>query len=234
MKTKNPAHTDRHTFLIALCAFALLGSVIGCTGAGSDIPEDPPRARVIYLNEIAQLPSLEVYANAAGPTPVMLGELTEELELATGTTQFVLTAPGSKEPIVDETLELADQLYLITFTGKVADGNLALWAVDQQAPELASGQTAIEVVNLYGGDPKFDVYFDDEPLALGIGTRAVSPFTITVPASGTIRVFNAGNDPASAVPLKALPTVLEDGRALMVLVKNAPDSSVALDTLVVH
>ncbi len=231
----NPAAAGHRNVLFALCAISLLGTAIGCTGSDSEIPAEVPRASVIYLNEIAELPSLEVFANAAGPTPVMLGTLTEELELATGTTQFVLTAPGSKEPIVDSTLELEDQLYLIAFTGKVSQGNLALWAVDQKAPELVSGQTAAEVVNLYNGELTFDVYFGDEPLAMGITSRSVSAFTVTTPASGTIQVFNAGDAPASALPVASMESSLEDGRAVMILMKNAATGNgIVLDTVVVR
>jgi hypothetical protein len=234
VKITTPAKPGYRNVLFALCAVSLFGTAIGCTGSGSEL-EDPPRARVIYLNEISSLPSLEVFANAAGPTPVELGVLTTELELAPGTTQFVLTAPGSKEPILESTLELEDQLYLIAFTGKVAEGNLAVWSVDQAAPELESGQAAAEVANLYNGDLVFDVYFDDEPLVKGIGAREVSAFTVTTPATGTLQVFNAGDDVASSLPVATLATSLEDGRAVMVVMKNAATGNgIVLDTLTVR
>lgn len=235
MKTKNPVTVVRRNVLLTLLVFGLLGLAIGCGGSSGEIPEEDPTARVIYLNEIQALPSLEVYANGAGPTPVELGVLTEPIELSTGPTRFALTAPGSTEAIVDSSLDLKDQLYLIAFTGNVADGNLALWAVDQAAPEIDSSQTAAEVVNLYDGDLTFDVYFGDEPLAMGIATRDVSAFTVTTPASGTLQVFNAGDDPSAALPVATLETSLEAGRATMVLMKNASSGNgIVLDTIVIR
>jgi hypothetical protein len=221
------------TILAILFAAALMGTATGCGDASSAEP-DPPVARVIYLNEITQLPSLDVYANGQGPTTILLGELTNEVEIATGPTRFALTAPGSTEALIDETLDLDSQLYLLTFTGEITD--LALWAVDQAAPELSAGQAAAEVVNLYNGGLTFDVYLDDEPLATALGTRQVSAFSVTTPrTTGTIQVFNAGDDPANALPVAMLETALDDRQSLMVLMKNAATGNgIVLDTLVVR
>jgi hypothetical protein len=179
----------------------LLSLSLSVSACGS-VESDPPVARVQLLHSIEDLGALEVLVDDKVLGAIASNSLSAPFEVAPGSRRLAIRNQGAQVSVLEESVTLNVQGYLFALTGRLSNNSLKLLKVDQVPPALGDSEAAVEVIHLFTGAFRFDVYAGDALIAQDVGyADNVSPF-VKVPA-GLVRVtvYNAGSDPKASLPV---------------------------------
>lgn len=219
------ARARRAPALICLAALCLVG-LSGCD-SGEDTGSDN-NARLVVMHEAAVLGSIDLLANGERLATLAQGSASEPLSVAAGNTVLEVRNSGAEVTVLDLTLDLLAQPYLVVVLGETLN-DLRFWAVDEPAPERAAGEAAVRVVNLDGGGFTYDIYLDDDQIAAGLEANKASDFVkVSLVEDGSeglrtarLRVFNAGDDPSGrSLSVAPAEVTLGNRRAYMFVLRT--------------
>lgn len=208
-------------------------ALFGLSACGEDEPEAPPQAKVVVMHQARVLGSIDLLANGERIATLSQSQSSAPLALATGSTLMEVRNSGADVTVLDTTLDLLEQPYLVAILGETLQ-DLRFWTVDEPAPERADGEAVVRVVNLDAGDFTYDVYLDDDQVAAGLEPAKASDFVkvgLTTDADGRttgirtarLRVFNAGDDPSGrSLSVAPAEIVLGNRRAYMFVLRTDP------------
>jgi hypothetical protein len=209
---------------------------IGLTGC--DTEEDlgaANNARVVVMHQAKVLGSIDLLANGEKIATLIQGQASEPLTVATGSTLLEVRNTGAEVTVLDVSLELLTQPYLVAVLGETFE-DLRFWTVDEPAPERVDGEAVVRVVNLDAGDFTYDVYLDDDQVAPGLAPAKASDFVKVNLGAGPsesssgsrtarVRVFNAGDDPSGrSLSVAPAEVVLGNRGAYMFVLRTDPEN----------
>ena len=220
--------------LILTCVATL--APIGLTGCDTEEDLGPANnARVVVMHQAKVLGSIDLLANGEKIATLSQGQASESLPVAIGSTLLEVRNTGAEVTVLDVSLELLPQPYLVAVLGETF-GDLRFWTVDEPAPERVDGEAVVRVVNLDAGDFTYDVYLDDDQVAPGLAPAKASDFVKVNLAAGAsessssartvrVRVFNAGDDPAGrSLSVAPAEVVLRNRGAYMFVLRTDPEN----------
>lgn len=223
--------TRRIRTLAATCLTLLALSAL--TGCGTEEDTGPPTdARMVFVHQARVLGNIDLLANGDVVSALALGQISAPIAVPAGSTSFEIRNTGAEATVLETSLDLRVQPYLVAVLGESLD-DLRFWTVDDVAPDLAEGQAAARVVNLDSGGFTYDIYLDDAPLATGLVSAQASDFTtVDLTADGEpesrtarLRVFNAGDDPSGRpIAIEPAEVTLGAGRAYMFVLQTKPEN----------
>lgn len=212
--------------LILTCVAAL--APIGLAGCGTDEAEPTNNARLVVIHQARVLGGIDLLANGEKIAALSQGESSEALAVQAGTTVLEVRNTGADVTVLDTSLELRVQPYLVVVLGETLDA-LRFWTVDEPAPEPVDGEAAVRVVNLDSGEFTYDIYLGDDQIAAGVQPATASDYmqvglgadAMDGRRTDRLRVFNAGDDPSGrSLAVTPAEVVLRDGRAYMFVLKS--------------
>lgn len=224
------SHAASVRALILTCVAML--APMGLVGCGGD--EEPPanNARVVVMHQAQVLGSIDLLANGEKLTTLAQGEASEPLPVAAGSTLLEVRNSGADVTVLDLSLELLVQPYLVVVLGEALD-NIRFWTVDEPAPERADGEVAVRLVNLDSGNFTYDIYLDDDLVAAGLEPAKASDYLkVSLGADASegrrtarVRVFNAGDDPSGrSLSVAPAEVVLGNRGAYMFVLRTDPEN----------
>ena len=215
--------------LILTCVATI--APIGLTAC--DAEEDPGNnARVVLMHQAKVLGSIDLLANGEKIATLSQGQASKPLAVATGSTLLEVRNTGAEVTVLDVSLELLTQPYLVAVLGETFE-DLRFWTVDEPAPERIDGEAVVRVVNLDAGDFTYDVYLDDDQVAPGLAPAKASDFVKVNLGDGAsesartarLRVFNAGDDPSGrSLSVAPAEVVLRNRGAYMFVLRTDPEN----------
>ncbi|MFN3202654.1 MAG: DUF4397 domain-containing protein [Bradymonadia bacterium] len=226
--------SPRFTLLSCLLT-SLLG--VGLTGCGEEQTPADPQAKVVMMHTSGVLGEVVFRVNDEVVARLRPGAMTEPVSLPVGPVDLSIRAPGAATNLIDERIDLRAQPYVVAVVGQQLS-DLQFWKVDEPAPDLAEGESALKVVNLDHAGYTYDVYVEDaegvrRPLVKALGYNDDSRFTeLSLPTSavGTpehlkVRLlgFDIGDNPEGR-PEMSVDLELVDGVPYMALIQSDPQT----------
>jgi hypothetical protein len=212
-------HTQPLLAILRLLLLPLLLVLPFVNGCGTE--EDPPVARIQILHSIEDLGTLEVLIDSKLLGSIQSQNLSSAFEVEPGNRQLSIRNQGAQVSILQENLTLGAQGYLFALTGRLSNNSLKLIKVDQPVPSLEKGEAALEVIHLFSGTFRFDVYAGGTLLAQNVGYSEPPAAFVKLPA-GVVKVtaYNTGSDPLASLPVASKELSLGAGSATLLVLQT--------------
>ena len=212
-------------FRSVLLLLVTLLALLGLPACGSDAKSPGPEATVVFLHEASVLGQIDVLVDDNVELSLSLGELSDPDPIAVGSHRVAVRNVGAAATIDEKAIEFTESPFLVVVSGSTSSGADApsLWFVNlPRATGLKAGESAVGALNLDPGGFAYDVWVGDTRLAGGLeNDRKASAPQVVGAKSQSVRVFNAGDDPATARPVLSSTVEFGDQSTVLLVLRVA-------------
>lgn len=172
---------------------------LGVAACGDDPPPDPT-ADLRFFHASSTLGTIDVTID--GRTfSISPASLSPAIKVPPGTVTISVANSGAQQALFSLEENLAEGPHVFVVAGDQSDSSLGAFEVGLDRPVLEQGQAAFQVFSVVSADLTLDVYGADATTPDSVSRFTQSEFVVSEPADASLRVYNAGDNPGSAVPL---------------------------------